>query len=117
MVDKRYPNHERVPKVHAWHGCEVVHEFAAHPNTLCVVTADSVDEAVFLREETRGHTWEECKNNESEPVAERHSAADCSEDRVTRGGVVVPCDEAESGEIFVSPPNSENSSDFYLTPP
>lgn len=49
VQDKRGPDHEGVSEMHARHGCKVVHEFTAHPDTLGVVSTNSIDEPVFLR--------------------------------------------------------------------
>ena len=96
MVHQRHANHEAVAKVHTRHGSKVVHKFTRHPHGLGVVAADSVDEAVFLREQTGRHAREEGKYGKGHPVAECYGAPYDGEGSMIRGGVVVPCDETIS---------------------
>lgn len=50
MVDHGHANAERVAKVHGRHCCKLVDILAAHPYTLCVVVADSIEEAILFGE-------------------------------------------------------------------
>jgi len=96
MIDHRHANAEGVAKMHRGHSSKLVDEFSAHPNTLCIVVADSVEEAVFRRQEARRHAWVYNKGQESTEVGEGEGAA--SDGKCVERGrhVVVPANKSHS---------------------
>lgn len=61
--------------MHGWHGSERVDVVSLHPNGLCVITADAVEESILRGKKTRWHTWVEDKDAEGEKIGKSHGAA------------------------------------------
>lgn len=100
VEDQRAADGEGVAEVEAWHGGQLVHVLPALPDGLRVVVADGVVEAVFRREQPRGHARPDAEDAEGDEVAERHCAAGGGEGGVVRGGEVVPADEEDgAGDV------------------
>ena len=94
MVDDCHADAEGVAKVHRWHRRQHVDEFPAHPDALCVVVADRVEEAVFLGEQAWRHAGVYDEGHESAEIRQRHGAAGGCKGVKGRRDVVVPADEA-----------------------
>ena len=93
VVDHRHADAEGVAKVHGRHGCKLVDVLAAHPYTLRIVVANSVEEAMFLREQARRHARVDDEGDKCTEVRQRHRPAGNSECVERRRNVVVPADE------------------------
>ena len=78
MVDQSHADAERVSEVHRGHRSKRVDVFATHPNTLRVVVADSVKEAILRWKETWWHTRVEDEGHEGAEVGEGHGATSYS---------------------------------------
>lgn len=94
MIDHRHANAEGVAKMHRGHSSKLVDEFSAHPNTLCIVVADSVEEAVFRRQEARRHAWVYNKGHKSAEVGQGKGPAGDGKGVKGRCDVVVPANES-----------------------
>ena len=55
VVQHRAANHKGIAEMHAGHGGEGIDIVSAHPDAGGVIMADRIEEAVFGREQARGH--------------------------------------------------------------
>lgn len=94
VVDHGHADAERVPKVHRWHGCELIHILATHPYTLRVIVADSVEESVLRREQARRHTRVDDEGDECAKISQGHRSTCNSEGIERRCNIIVPANEA-----------------------
>lgn len=70
VVNHRATDDEGVPKMHAGHCREGIDVVAAHPDAVCVVMSDRVQEAVLRREEPWRHAGVQAKCYKSEKIHE-----------------------------------------------
>ena len=68
MVNHGTADDKRVTKMHAGHRSQGVNVITAHPNAVCVVVSDRVEEAILRWEEPRGHAGVQDKCYESKEI-------------------------------------------------
>jgi hypothetical protein len=100
MVEHSATNTEGVSKVHRGHGSQRIDVFAFHPYTLCVVPANAIDEAVFLREQPRWHARIEDEYREGKEVRKSHGSSDDCKGVERRCNIVVPRNESVAEVSF-----------------
>jgi hypothetical protein len=109
MVDDSHADAEGIAKVHRRHGSELVDKLSAHPDTLGVVVAYGVKEAVLLGEEAG---WHAGVNNESHEGAEVRKGQGATGGRKCVKGrcdIVVPADEAVNVSLSLERPWMKNT--------
>ena len=79
--------------MHARHRCKRIDIFAFHPNALCIVMANRVEEAVFAGKESWWHARVEDKCCESKKVCEGHCPSNNGKGIMRRRKVIIPSDE------------------------
>lgn len=102
VVYKCGANNESVSKMHRRHSCQSIHVFPAHPDALCVIPSNTVEEPVFWGQEPRWHARVEDEDYESEEVREGHRSSHNCESVEGGGGIVVPCNESGECQQAVS---------------
>ena len=75
MVDQSGADAECISEMHTRHGGQLINVFAAHEDTLGIVMANSVQETVFLGQETGRRAWVENECGESTEIGESHRSA------------------------------------------
>lgn len=68
VVDHGHANAEGVAKMHGWHSGQLIDVLAAHPYTLRIVVADSVEETVLGRKQPRRHAGVQDESDERAEV-------------------------------------------------
>lgn len=100
VVNERAADGEGVAEVQAGHGGQLIDVLAALPYGLRVIVADSVVEAEFGMEQSRGHARPDAEDAEGDEVAEGHGAASSGEGGVVGRAEVVPADEEDgAGDV------------------
>lgn len=98
MVDHCYSDAERISKVHARHSGEGIDIIPLHPHALRIVVSNAIQEPVLAGKQPRWHARVHDKYAEGDEVGERHCSADDGKS-IERGcDVVVPSNEAISGQ-------------------
>lgn len=101
MVDQGNADTERVSEMHGGHGSQGIDVVSLHPDRLCVVAANAVEEAILRREEAWWHTWVKDEDAEGEKVGEGHGSTDCCESCVGWCYIIPECDETRKEKILV----------------
>lgn len=97
MVYHRAADHEGIAKMHTRHRGERIHVITSDPNPRGTVMADRVQEAVFGREQARGHARVEGEGQKGQKIRNGHGATEGGKCGVRWGDVVVPGYEAARG--------------------
>lgn len=72
MIEQGATYAEGISKVHRGHSGQGVHVFAFHPDTLCVIVANAIEEAVFFGEQSRWHAWVEDEDRKCKEIRKSH---------------------------------------------
>lgn len=108
MVGHRAADDEGIAEMHARHRGERVNIITTDPNPSGTVMADRVQEAVFGREQARGHARVEGEGQKGKQIRESHGAAEGGKGGVGWGDVIVPGYEATGNGQHCSCPELDD---------
>lgn len=80
--------------MHGWHGGERVDVVSLHPDGLCVIATDAVEESILGGKKTWWHTGVENKDAEGEKIGQSHGSTDCCKSCMGWCDIIPERDEA-----------------------
>lgn len=101
MVNHGNADAERISEMHRRHGGERIDIVSLHPDGLCIVAADAVEESILRGKKTWWHAWVEDEDTESHEVSESHCSTDGCKSCVRWCYVVPESDESKKEVLLV----------------